>query len=197
VLARASGYDERLLDRRDVVSVVSLGLLARLLSPPLAAVALGGVLPHWSLESLWWQPAEGGPWPLATGVTTGDEVGDVARADARRAAVPMFTATVVEDVLTPVVRRVSQDFSLSQKVLWGNVASALGGATDQLVAARPARREACSALLDALLGRGALAGTTRPDRPVTRPLGAAGRRRSCCLFYRVPGGGYCADCILA
>lgn len=22
------------------------------------------------------------------------------------------------------------------------------------------------------------------------------RRRSCCLFYQVPGGGYCGDCVL-
>jgi ferric iron reductase protein FhuF len=160
-------------------------------------VVLGGVLPHWSLASLWWQPVEGGPWPLATGATTGHELVDVARADARRTAVDLFTATVVEEVLSPVVRRVSEGFSLSQKVLWGNVASALGGATGQLVSARPARLGACSAFLDGLLTRGALAGTTWPQRPVARGAGGADRRRSCCLFYRVPGGGYCADCILA
>ena len=197
VLARASGCEEHALDRRAVVSVVSLGLLARLLSPPLAAVALGGVLPHWSLASLWWQPASGGPWPLSTGVTSGDEVGDVARADARRAAVELITSTVVEGVLAPVVRRVSEDFSLSRRVLWGNVASATGGATDQLVAADPARRDAFLALRDGLLARGPLAGSMWPDHPVPRLQGGARRRRSCCLFYRVPAGGYCADCVLA
>jgi ferric iron reductase protein FhuF len=197
VLARASRSRESALDRRAVASVVTLGLLARLVSPPLAAVVLAGVLPDWSLGSLWWQPTAGGPWPLATGARTGREVGDVAEEGARHRAVSLIGSTVVEQVLLPVVRRVHEEFSLSEQVLWGNVASALGGAAAQLVAAHPARRDGCAALLDRLLDRGVLAGTTLPDRPAPRPGGSTDRRRSCCLFYRVPGGGYCADCILA
>ena len=34
-----------------------------------------------------------------------------------------------------------------------------------------------------------LVGTGEPDLPF--------RRRSCCLFYRIPGGGTCGDCVLA
>jgi hypothetical protein len=196
VLARASRSDAAALDRRAVASVVSLGLLARLVSPPLAAVGLAGVLPRWSIQSLWWQPTVGGPWPLATAATDGRDVGDVADPGPLRTAVGLMTSTVLEDVVAPVVRRVGEEFSLSDKVLWGNVASALGGATSRLVAAQPARREACAALLDGLLGHGALSGTTWPQRPPAGPGGLL-RRRSCCLFYRIPSGGYCADCVLA
>src|ERR1700712_1868984 len=55
-LARLSGVAVADLEARVVASTVSLGLFARLVAPPLAAIVLTAVLPSWSVESLWWQP---------------------------------------------------------------------------------------------------------------------------------------------
>jgi len=72
----------------------------------------------------------------------------------------------------------------------------VAGAAAALAVTRPDLGRRSTALADRLLQRGRLAGTgrflstdpTRPERFF--------RRRSCCLFYRVPGGGTCADCVL-
>jgi ferric iron reductase protein FhuF len=44
-------------------------------------------------------------------------------------------------------------------------------------------------VLATLLDHGPLAGTGRYERSVFV-------RNNCCLFYRVPAGGKCADCVL-
>jgi ferric iron reductase protein FhuF len=54
----------------------------------------------------------------------------------------------------------------------------------------PALVARADAVLDALLGSGPLAGTGR------RREDGSFVRRSCCLFYRLPGAGTCGDCIL-
>ena len=55
-------------------------------------------------------------------------------------------------------------------------------------------------LANRLLAREPLLGTGtfdhRPDDGGPRP-GWSFTRTSCCLFYRVPGGGLCGDCVLA
>ena len=82
---------------------------------------------------------------------------------------------------------------VAEGLLWGNAASALAGALGVLVRAQPWLREPATALAAALLAR-RLADTGE--------LGVTGeglgfRRRSCCLYYRLPGGGLCGDCALA
>lgn len=69
---------------------------------------------------------------------------------------------------------------VSERVLWGNAASALTGAA--LVLGRPA---------DPIVGR-LLAEPQLRDAydPIAR------RRRSCCLFYRTNSLGLCGDCVL-
>jgi ferric iron reductase protein FhuF len=87
-------------------------------------------------------------------------------------------------------------FRLSPQVLWGNVASALAGAAGLLAEAFPARAEAAGQLTAELLRQGPLRGTgevVQPDPALPRRFLV---RRSCCLFYRVPGGGTCGDCVL-
>jgi hypothetical protein len=89
------------------------------------------------------------------------------------------TATLAEAVaaLDPLGRTVAREFRLSPRIVRGNVASALAGAARMLGAPAPA--VAAPLVADA----GAwTAGTFR--------------RASCCLFYRVPGGGLCGDCVL-
>ena len=38
--------------------------------------------------------------------------------------------------------------------------------------------------------------TPLSDTGTLGPDGEGFRRRSCCLYYRVPGGGLCGDCVL-
>jgi hypothetical protein len=163
------------VEPRVAASTVQLGIAARLLSAPLATAVLSGVLPDWSVASLWWQPVPGGPMPLAAEPTT-----------TRPATPETFHDLVVETLLAPLSAAFEQRFQVSDQVLWGNVASGLGGATKMLRVARPDAGEAAFDFRDAVLRLGRLAGT----------IDDLGVRRSCCLYYRVPGGGYCADCVL-
>ena len=71
--------------------------------------------------------------------------------------------------------------ALSPHVLWGNVSSALGGAVGMLPDPRPGHT-----LLADLLRRPPLRGTAMLS-------GAQLRRRNCCLYYRIPGGGTCGS----
>jgi iron complex transport system ATP-binding protein len=81
--------------------------------------------------------------------------------------------------VTGALQPVLDQLPLAPRLLWGNVASALHAAPRvlELPAARP--------WADAVLAMPPLAGEM---------LG--GRRRTCCLFYEVHGGGLCSDCVL-
>ncbi len=63
--------------------------------------------------------------------------------------------------------------------MWGNSASALIGAGRVI-------GDAAQAHIDTLFDDPRLVGTM---------VRSTGRRRSCCLYYRVPGGGVCGDCV--
>jgi ferric iron reductase protein FhuF len=172
VLSRLSGVD---VEQRVAASTMSLGLFARLVSPVLGAGVLGVALPPPNPANAWWQTVEQGPWPLAlTGPDTEPRVTDL-------------LARVIDTVLTPLTEALAERYSLSRQVLSGNIASAVFGAARMVGVARPdlapAARDAAAALL-----AGPLAGTGE--------LGEHFVRSSCCLYYRIPGGGYCGDCVL-
>ena len=186
VLAGMSGSSPDVLAPRVVASTVFLGLAARLVAAPLATAVVQRVLPRMSDEALWWQPTSGGPWPLAVREPVGWPVGDLSD------AVGLFAEDLRSGPVALLVERVQADFALSTQVLWGNVASALVGAMKMLSAARPDRSAAAHDLVAAVLRAAPLAGTGTLDPGATRVF----VRRSCCLFYRVPGGGLCADCVL-
>ncbi len=196
-LARITRLPADGLDPRVVASTVSLGLFARLVSAPVAATVVTGVVPRWSVGSLWWRPTDGGPWPLATSAADGWPVpGADGHGDAEESA-ELITDTVVAGVVAPLVQRFHDDYHLSEKVLWGNVASALAGTMTMLADSHPDHAKDAARLVEVLLARGALAQTgtlEHSDRAGSRPFFV---RRSCCLYYRLPGAGYCADCILA
>jgi hypothetical protein len=88
---------------------------------------------------------------------------------------------VVEGHLGELIRLVRAAVPVAEGLLWGNVASGVVGAL-RAVRAEPA--DAASMLTGPLLE----AGTLTPTLGYTR--------RSCCLFYRLPGGGTCGDCCL-
>jgi len=170
-----AGFLQRLagaeVEPRVAASTMSLGLFARLLAPTLGSVVLERPLAPLSLDDTFWQPSEGGPWPLAI---TGVEAG----ADPKRA---------LGEVILPLAEFIGQRYSLSAKILRGNVASGVFGAVRMVGQARPDLAETAHQVGQSLLSD-QLHGTGVADPEF--------RRTSCCLYYRIPGGGYCGDCVL-
>lgn len=167
--------DDTAEGRRVAASTVALGLFSRLVSPVLGAVALEAAVPRISLTSTWWYPADSGPWPLAVDASTDSDA-------------PL--EAVLSQTIGPLIERFADGFALSFTVLWGNAAAAVFGAVASLhrIGADPDRR--ATSLAVAELDRSPLHGHGRISEGTFV-------RRSCCLYYRVPGGGYCGDCVLA
>ncbi|WP_406816259.1 (2Fe-2S)-binding protein [Mycobacterium sp. M23085] len=166
----------RTTDRRIGASLVHLSHATRLWSPVLACAIGHGVVPD--LEGL--QRADDGaqlrlPTPVGKPVTS--------------PAANMLYRIVVSEHMRPL--GAGLPVKLAPALLAGNIASALVGAAAALLSARPDLRCAIVETVRSLLGTGVLAGSG----VVTGPqLGF--RRRSCCLFYRLPGGSLCGDCVL-
>jgi iron complex transport system ATP-binding protein len=101
-------------------------------------------------------------------------------------------ATVVDAHLAPLSAALRGLGPISEKLLRGNSASAALGAAGVFDRHRgagrggPGRRLARSLCADERLS-----GAVRFN-----DLATDYRRRSCCLYYRTPGGGLCGDCVL-
>jgi hypothetical protein len=178
-LVRMSGLGRDDIAERVVASITFLGLASRLLSPLLGAVTAGGANPVPEPGKLWWRPVAGGPVPFACrdlGVTQGDAL----------------TVDLVEPLLEAFRRR----FALSGQVLRGNVASALGGAAGMIADADPGLASRAAAVVAAALEQEPLRGAATLERPDPRRDRWFLVRRNCCLYYRIPGGGTCGDCVL-
>lgn len=160
-------------DLRIGASLVHLGHASRLWSPVLACALVHGVVPD--LTDL--QRADHGahlrlPAPLGVPVDSPD----------------MLYRVVVQEHMQPLAAGLR--VGLAPALLAGNIASALTGAARALLAARPDLGSRIAETTHALLGIGLLTGSG----VVTGPrLGF--KRRSCCLFYRLPGGSVCGDCV--
>ncbi|HEX3791007.1 MAG TPA: hypothetical protein VHW44_24295 [Pseudonocardiaceae bacterium] len=162
---------------RVAASVVHLGLVARLVSPALGVAVHTGFFPALDLRDLWWQPELGGSFPLSIGAV--DQAGP-------------------EGVITGAVRELGAAvgaFSVSEQVLWGNVASAVNGAATMVALARPDLAARAAAVASELLDQPLLrhTSTRRPDGRF--------QRLSCCLIYRASPtdrrDAVCGDCVLA
>lgn len=161
-------------DARIGASLVHLAHATRLWSPVLACAVGHGVVPD--LDDL--QRADDGaqlrlPEPAGKPVAS--------------PAPDMLYRIVVSEHMRPLAAGLR--VNLAPALLAGNTASALVGAARALVAARPGLRPAIVETTRSLLDTGVLAGSG----VVT---GLDFRRRSCCLFYRLPGGSLCGDCVL-
>jgi hypothetical protein len=213
-LAMRCGVPVDEIDARASASIHQLALAARLVAPSLAAAAMDGIVPEFGLADVWWQRVDGGPVPIAVvgggAAVPAAEAGAVPAAAAaavpatEAAAVPAATAPdareagarLVEGVVTVVVAPVIEAFaaaaSLSRVVLWGNVASALAGAAAML------RRSDGELTLDPVAVVEAMLQLPGPLHRggVFEPDGRFFARSSCCLFYRIPNGGKCGDCVL-
>lgn len=198
-LAAAGGVPVEAVEPRIAVSVTHLGLVARLMSPVLGAAALAGIVPELDPATTHWRPVVGGPVPLSVPAgllcppapaAAAHRLGGVACLDGVHGLAARVLATVLHGPVSALTRAAGT-LSVSPLVLWGNVASAVNGATTMITAARPDLATRSAELAGLLLDSPALAEATLRTRPF--------RRRSCCLIYRAAPGGQgavCGDCVL-
>ncbi|MFF8555877.1 (2Fe-2S)-binding protein [Streptomyces sp. NPDC015501] len=169
-------------ERRVAASIAHLGLAARLWSIALGPAALFGRIPALTPGLLHWDPLSTSPEDLWL---------------AGAQELPGTADSVREQVqyghLVPLAEAFRRDGNISPRLLWGNAGSALAGAVRELVAYadahdRPEVAERARALAAELFDDEVLRGAGAPHGP-------AFRRRSCCLYWRCPGGGLCGDCV--
>jgi hypothetical protein len=202
LLAAGGGQAAGAVELRVAASVTHLGLVARVLSPYLAAALLYGWAPERPrLAELRWQPVLGRPFPLSlprasarppadgaappAGPATASPAGQAALADALAGG---LLAGPVAELAGPFAA-----MGVSPHILRGNTASAVNGAAAMAAAADPALAARARALAALLLERPPLRGAAG------RTAAGAFRRRSCCLIYRAAPGGagaLCGDCVL-
>ncbi|GAA2488826.1 (2Fe-2S)-binding protein [Streptomyces longisporus] len=168
-------------ESRIAASVAQQGLAARLWSATLGCAALYGRVPDLDPGLLHWDPDASAPDDLwLTQVRS----------------LPAEPATLADVVLhghlAPLATALRAHHRIAPGLLWGNAASALAGAARQLVqwAGRCGRTE--DAARTRTLAAELLAHPLLADAGTLS--GTSFRRRSCCLYYRVPGGGVCGDC---
>lgn len=177
-LAQSAARPPDTVERRVAASVAHLGLVARLVSPVLGAAVTADTVPEPTLAAVWWQPVLGGPFPLSLPASTSHT--------------PQGTHALVHGPIRELTEAVAAGVSVSPRVLWGNVASAINGACTAIGTQRPTLGERAAVLAGGLLGEPPLAGTTER-------AGTGFRRRSCCLIYRLAPAGaapVCGDCVL-
>jgi FhuF-like iron-sulfur protein len=168
----------RTTEPRVAASILFQGIAGRLWSPVLAAAAGHRVVPDLNPDDTYWRAASPGPVLLAA-----------PGAGALPGGAGEMDRVINGRFLGPLVSAVGSVTPVAEALLWGNAASALAGALTVLAAARPRQAAAAGRLVEDLLATPPLAGTGT--------LGPEGfRRYSCCLYYRVPGGGKCGDCAL-
>ncbi|TXJ77283.1 ferric iron reductase [Streptomyces lavendulae] len=166
---------------RVAASLAQQGLAARLWSAALGCAVLYGRLPDLRPGLLRWDIEASAPddlWLTEVRPGPGDAT---ALADA-----------VLHGHLEPLGETLRAHYGIAAGLLWGNAGSALAGAARELerwarAEGRPGTVARTRALAGELFGHPLLRSTG------TR-TGTAFRRRSCCLYYRVPGGGVCGDC---
>jgi ferric iron reductase protein FhuF len=79
---------------------------------------------------------------------------------------------------------------VSARILRGNATSAVVAAGRQVARSRPEAAGRAESVVRGLLEAEPMSDTG------SLSAGWAFRRRSCCLYYRLPGGGTCGDCVL-
>ena len=169
-------------DDRVAASIAFQGLAALVLSAPLASVVLHGVLPDLTPDALRWRPSVGGPWSLWCAEPGARDPGDL--------------AAQLEENLAPLVTAVRAQVSVSERVLWGNVASSVAAGKRLIGVERPECAARAAQVAQELLECGRLAGTGERRPPEPPDHAWTFRRRSCCLYYRARDGGLCGDCVL-
>ncbi|WP_406264162.1 (2Fe-2S)-binding protein [Actinacidiphila glaucinigra] len=175
-------------ERRVAASLAQQGLAARLWSVALGPAALTDRMPDLSGGRLWWHPGRSAPDELWL------------PDDAPRVPAGRLREDVLLGHLVPLCESVHAVSGAAPGLLWGNAASALAGTLRVLHSwclgegARPGAAPRAVALAEELMADPLLRGAG--GLRLTGPGAPAYVRRSCCLYYRVPGGGLCGDCAL-
>ncbi|MFD4529322.1 (2Fe-2S)-binding protein [Streptomyces sp. NPDC058470] len=164
-------------ESRVAASVAYQALAARLWSVALGTAALYGHLPDLDPRLLHWDPDGSAP-------------DDLWLSEVRPLPATAIGAVVREGHLVPLAAALRSRCRISAGLLWGNAGSALAGAVRQLDCWAHANGRAevgdrARTLAAELFAHSDLSGTLDPSTL---------RRRSCCLYYRVPAGGLCGDC---
>jgi hypothetical protein len=176
-LASAGRVPEASVPVRVAASVMHLSLAARTLSPLFALAVMGRAIGPVSLRDLYWQPTFASTFALSI------PEGHASSGD----GAPLIPQSALE------LCQVASVFGLSQRVLRGNLASALAGSRTALVSAEPGLARQAGEELDRWLAEPLLADAWH--------ITGEGRfqRRSCCLIYQAAPdrkGAVCGDCIL-
>jgi hypothetical protein len=188
-LAATSGQSPQAVELRVAASVTHLGLVARLISPALAVAVTTGELLKLDLASTRWQRLLGGAFPLSVPRPAGTSTG----VDDPKRLAYLLARHILDGPVRDLVR-VTMPMSVSPRILWGNVASAVNGARSMIATRQPVRAEQSRVLATLLLDQPPLQNTS-----ITTATGIF-RRRSCCLIYRAAptaATAVCGDCILS
>jgi FhuF 2Fe-2S C-terminal domain len=165
-------------------SILHLSFAARIWSPVLGCASLAGAVPDLASLVVTTEPS------IRLGLTDLVARRPDTNGDSRAAAQAGLAELAAAVTGAPLAELASAlPVRLARGLLRGNSASAMAGALGELVRVRPDLGESAAALGAALLRTPGLAGAGRLTRS-----GLAFRRHSCCLYYRVPGGGLCGDC---
>jgi ferric iron reductase protein FhuF len=186
-LAAAIGGWLNTAEVRVAASLVVLGYSARLIGPAVALPLRDGVLPDLRPERVRFAYRADRGFQLYLPEPAGWR-GDPAALRSR------WHADIVDNHLAGLVETVRAATPVAPGLLWGNIASGVAGALRMLARTGAAPADRCLAEGLALLDHGPLRDTgdlrlTGGDLTFTR--------HSCCLYYRLDGGGYCGDCALS
>nr|WP_051064557.1 (2Fe-2S)-binding protein [Nocardiopsis halotolerans] len=187
-LAGLSAEPNTRVEWRVAASVFHQGLATRVLSPVLAAGVCHGALVD--AARFHGDPHRRGPVVLRTSQQRAAPVvgGTAELAD-------WIERTVVLGVMARVARGLAGAGRVAPGLLRGNTAAALAGAVRALGEDRPEHAARAEAVAADLLTRPSLDGTGGYTGTDASGLGVF-RRTTCCLYYRLPGAGYCGDCAL-
>jgi hypothetical protein len=168
---------------RVAASLAFQGFAAQLVSAPYAAAVLHAAVPGLGPSSVWWSRTGDGGW--------------APRTDAAALVGVDALPALLDGLLEPLVAVVRAQVPVAARLLWGNAASTVAAAKRLLVVQRPAVARRAADVAEAVLTHGPFAGAGELLPPRDPDVVWTFRRRSCCLYYRVPGGGLCDDCVLA
>ena len=172
------------VEPRVAASSLHLALLGRVTSVALGALALGGTVLALGSQARW-RPTSTHAVDLGLAAPLGTPAGPPG------AAAALLRREVLDPLVVPLGLALRERTRVSPRVLAGNATSSWVGALSALHHARPDLAPRAAAHVEALL-------LDPQVRPTWTPVagGTGVRRTSCCLFWRLPGGGTCGDCVL-
>ncbi|MDT0449375.1 (2Fe-2S)-binding protein [Streptomyces hesseae] len=172
-------------DTRVAASIAFQGIAGRLLSIGLGSAVLTGEVPDLAAGGLRWDTARTAPddlWLPSPAALPGEDI----------------RTAVLHGLLVPLHDLIRTVTPISSLVLWGNAGSSLAGSLRVLHTWCLSRNRTAEAARAVALTRDLF---TDPLLHGTGELSDSDSnttfiRRTCCLYYRVPGGGMCGDCVL-